>query len=380
MPPKPLRPWIWQQRSWPRFRWDDAALSRPLAAARAAQGELAGIAKLFDPSLDLAAQLEVLTIEGVATSAIEGETFDPNALRSSIARRLGLPTAGLPASNRSHDGLADVLLDASMRYDAPLTVDRLCGWQAALFPAGRSGLHPIATGALRGEAPMRIVSGPIGRERVHYVAPPRQRLEREMRAFLDWFNHPPGGLDGLLRAGLAHAWFEILHPFEDGNGRVGRALADQALAQDARRPVRLYSLSARFMSRRDDYYAALEKLSRGGLDVTPWLAWFLAQLEAAARASESTVGHVIRKARFWVRHARTELNERQRKALNRMMDAGPSGFEGGMTNRKYASLTGASPATAQRDLAGLVGRGCLAPVGSGRSARYELLIEPGGPA
>jgi Fic family protein len=380
MPRKPLTPWIWQQRTWPRFRWDAATLSRPLAAARRAQGELVGVARLFDPDLDLAAQLEVLTIEGVATSAIEGETFDPKALRSSIARRLGLPTAGLPVANRSQDGLAEVLLDAAMRYDDPLTLNRLCAWQAALFPSGRSGLHPIATGRLRSAAPMRIVSGPIGRERVHYLAPPRQRLDGELRAFLDWFNHPPDGLDGLMRAGLAHAWFEILHPFEDGNGRVGRALLDRALAQDERRPVRLYSLSARFMARRDDYYSALERLSRGGLEVTPWLAWFLEQLEVAARASEATVGHVIEKARYWLRHSGAELNERQRKALNRMLDAGPAGFAGGMTNRKYAHLTGASPATAQRDLADLVARGCLAPVGSGRSTRYELVIESGPPA
>ncbi len=377
MPSKRLTPWIWQQRSWPRFRWDAAALSRLLAAARRAQGELAGVARLFDPDLDLAARLEVLTIEGVATSAIEGETFDPKALRSSIARRLGLPTAGLPVPNRSQDGLADVLLDAATRYDEPLTIDRLCAWQAALLPEGRSGPQPIATGRFRGAAPMRIVSGAIGRERVHYLAPPRRRLDGEVRAFLDWFNHPPAGLDGLLRAGLAHAWFEVLHPFEDGNGRVGRAVLDRALAQDERRSVRLYSVSARFMVRRDDYYAALERLSRGGLEVTPWLAWFLEQLDAAVRASEATVGHVIGKARYWVRHAGTALNQRQRKALNRMLDAGPADFEGGMTNRKYAHLTGASPATAQRDLADLVARRCLVPVGGGRSARYELARESG---
>jgi Fic family protein len=376
VPPKHLNTWIWQQPEWPSFRWDDAALARPLAAARQAQGELAGVARLLDPSLDLAAQLEVLTIEGVATSAIEGEKFDPNGLRSSIARRLGLSTAGLPGPTRAQDGLADVLLDAAMHYADPLTLGRLCAWQAALFPAGRSGLQPIATGVLRGTAPMRIVSGPSGRERVHYVAPPRTRLERELHRFLAWFNDPPPALDGLLRAGLAHAWFEVLHPFEDGNGRVGRAVLDRALAQDEKRPVRLYSVSARFMARHDDYYASLERLSRGDLDVTPWLAWFVAQVEAAARASEATVGHVIRKARFWVRHADAALNERQRKALNCMLDAGPPGFEGGMNNRKYASLTRSSPATAQRDLADLVARGLLAPVGRGRSARYELVAEP----
>lgn len=373
MATKHLKPWIWERPGWPDFAWDAAALARPLAAARRAQGELAGIGRLLDPSLGLAAQLEVLTIEGVATSAIEGEKLDPKGLRSSIARRLGLSTAGLPGPTRSQDGLGEVLLDAAARWAEPLTLERICAWQAALFPTGRSGLQTIATGVLRGAAPMRIVSGPSGRERVHYVAPPRARLDRELRRFLEWFNSSPPALDGLLRAGLAHAWFEILHPFEDGNGRVGRAILDRALAQDERRAVRLYSLSARFMSERDAYYSALEKLSRGEMDATPWLAWFVEQVEAAARASEVTVGHVIRKARFWVRHAGTPLNERQRKVLNRMLDT--PGFEGGMTNRKYAGLTRSSPATAQRDLADLVARGCVTPIGSGRTARYELVVE-----
>ncbi|MFN0314847.1 MAG: Fic family protein [Burkholderiales bacterium] len=370
---RPLE-WIWQQAEWPNFTWDESALSARLAAARRAQGELTGMAKLLDPQLDLAAQLEVLTIEGLSTSAIEGETFDPNMLRSSIARHLGLPTAGLPARTRSVDGLVEVLLDASARYSEPLTLERLCAWQGALFPSGRSGLHAIRTGKLRGAAPMRIVSGPVGRERVHYEAPPHTRLSGEMRRFLKWFNAPPGGLDGLLRAALAHGWFELLHPFEDGNGRVGRAVADMALAQDEGRSVRLYSLSQTLMANRDEYYAQLELLSKDGLDVTPWLAWFTAQVEAAARASEDTFGHVLQKARFWVLHAHTTLNERQRKALNRMLDAGPGGFEGGMTNRKYASLTKSSTATAQRDLAELVAKQCLALAGGGRSARYELVI------
>ena len=195
-----------------------------------------------------------------------------------------------------------------------------------------------------------------------------------MRRFLKWFNAPPQDLDGLLRAGLAHAWFEILHPFEDGNGRVGRAVADVALAQDEGRSVRLYSLSQTLMANRDEYYAQLEHLSRGNLDVTSWLAWFTGQFEAAARRSENTIGHVLQKARFWLHHAQTPLNDRQRKALNRMLDAGPGGSERGMTNRKYASLTKSSPATAQRDLAELVAKQCLALVGGGRGARYEMVI------
>lgn len=366
------RRWIWQHPGWPNFKWDVAAISSSLSQTRRAQGELAGIARLLDTKLDLAAQLEVLTLEGLTTSAIEGEKLDPNALRSSIARRLGLPTAGPPQPSRSVEGLVEVLLDATQQHGQPLTLKRLCTWQAALFPTGRSGLREIRTGKLRGKAAMQIVSGPIGRERVHYEAPPRDRLDAEMRMLLEWFNRPPVKLDTLLRAGLAHAWFEIVHPFEDGNGRVGRALLDMALAQDERRSTRLYSMSARFMEKRDEYYNVLERTSGGALDVTPWLTWFLEQVQAATRSSESIVNAVLRKTRFWMRHSQSGLNERQLKALNRMLDSEPRGFAGGMTNKKYANITKASPATAQRDLANLVTEGCLVPIGSGRGVRYEL--------
>jgi Fic family protein len=372
MATKHLKPWIWQRPEWPEFHWDSARLAQPLAAARRAQGELNGMARLLDPNSDLYTQLEVLTSEGVATSAIEGERFDPNALRSSLARRLGLPTAGLPNPPRSIEGLVDVLLDATQKLDKPLTQRTLAGWQAALFPTGRSGLSKIRVGTLRGASPMRIVSGPIDRQRVHYEAPPRLRLERELKRFLGWFNKPPAHVDRLLRAGVAHAWFELIHPFEDGNGRVGRALLDRALAQDENRSSRLYSLSARFMAVRSEYYDALGALSRGDLDATEWLRWFLEQVVAACGESAGTVERVLQKARFWVRHAEPALSERQRKALNALLDAGPDGFVGGMTNKKYAHLTHVSPATAQRDLAELAERGILQTQGAGRSVRYEL--------
>ena len=372
MATKRLKQWIWQEPDWPRFTWDAGALSNPLAAARRAQGEVAGMAKLLDTQADLQAQLDVLTREGIATSAIEGEKFDPNSLRSSIARRLGLPTAGLPPATRSVEGLVEVLLDATRNFDEPLRLQQLHSWQAALFPTGRSGLREIRVGELRGEEPMQIVSGPIGRERVHFEAPPRKRLDKEIKTFLAWFNDTPKDLDGLLRAGLAHAWFEVVHPYEDGNGRVGRALLDRALAQDERRSTRLYSMSARFESERDAYYDALGAFSSGTLDATPWLRWFLAQVEAAAKSSEHTVNRVVGKAQFWMRHAEVALNERQKKALNVLLDAGPDGFVGGMTNKKYANLTKTSPATAQRDLAELVEKGCLVATGAGRSVRYEL--------
>jgi Fic family protein len=219
---------------------------------------------------------------------------------------------------------------------------------------------------------MRIVSGPIERPRVHYEAPPRRRLERELNGFLSWFNKPPAGLDGLARAGIAHAWFELIHPFEDGNGRVGRALLDRALAQDENRSSRLYSLSARFMAVRSEYYEALAALSRGDLDATDWLNWFLAQVAAACGESAGTVERVLQKARFWMRYTQSGFNERQRKAINTLLDAGPGGFVGGLTNKKYAHLTHTSPATAQRDLAELVERGVLKLEGAGRSVRYAL--------
>lgn len=370
---KHLKSWVWQHPEWPHFHWDGARLAQPLAAARRAQGELLGMARSLDSDSDLRAQLEVLTTEGVATSAIEGERFDPNAVRSSLARRLGLPTAGLPSPPRSVDGLVDVLIAAAQKLDEPLTRKMLADWQAALFPTGRSGLTPIRIGALRGTSPMRIVSGPIERQKIHYEAPPRRALERELQQFLDWFNQPPVGMDGILRAGLAHAWIEVIHPFEDGNGRVGRALLDRALAQDERRSTRLYSLSARFMGVRDDYYDALQALSRGNLDATAWLQWFLEQMLAACGESAGTIERALQKTQFWMRHAQSGLNARQSKVLNALLDAGPGGFVGGMTNRKYAHLTHSSPATAQRDLADLTERGVLRSLGAGRGVRYELI-------
>jgi len=229
---------------------------------------------------------------------------------------------------------------------------------------------------LRGETTMQVVSGRMGRERVHFVAPPRERLDDRVAEFLTWFNQPPTDLDGLVRAGLAHLWFVTLHPFEDGNGRLARAITDMALAQDERQPNRFFSLSAQILRDRESYYDILERSQRGGLDVTEWLAWFLAQVEAAAAAAEQTVANTLAKARFWLRHQAGNLNERQRKALNRLLDAGTGGFEGGINTRKYMSLTGTSRATAYRELADLVEQGCIAPNGKGgRSSGYDIIWE-----
>jgi len=367
--------WVWQQPDWPAWRWDLASLADALARARKAQGEALGRAKLLSPSLDAKAQSEILAAEGLGTSEIEGEKLDVQALRRSIARRLGveLEDGSRPApAGRALEGLLDVLQDATANWQQDLTLERLNAWQAALFPTGRSGLYQIRVGALRGEAPMRIVSGPHQRERVHYEAPPRRGLEQELQRFLDWFNGSSKKLDGLVRAGLAHLWFEVLHPYEDGNGRVGRAVLDMALAQDERRAMRVYSVSAQLNRVRDEYYAALEAASRGTLEVTGWLDFFFRQVEAAANASEATIGKILDKARFWMIHGGHPMNARQRKAINRMLDLGRGGFDGGMTNTKYQSLTGASAATAQRDLAELVSLGILVPAGAGRAARYEI--------
>ena len=365
--------WLWEHPDWPSFRWREPEIGPVLARARLAQGRILGAASLLDPTLSLDAAASILVEDGVQTSAIEGEHLDLNAVRSSVARHLGLPTAGLPPSSRSVDGLIEILLDATRGFDRPLTLERLFGWHAALFPTGYSGLNLIQVAQFRGDAPMRVVSGPIGRERIHFLAPPRERLPAEIARFLAWFAESSTSMDGLTRAGLAHLWFITLHPFENGNGRLARAITDLAIAQDERQPMRLFSLSAQIQRERDAYYGILERTQRGGPDITDWLVWFLTQVEAATRGAETLIARVLAKARFWLRFQAVPLHERQRKALNRLLDAGPGGFEGGINNRKYMSLTRTSRATAYRELADLVEKGCLEPTGKGgRGSAYDI--------
>lgn len=363
--------WIWQYEQWPDFQWDKAELADPLKAARHWQGRVLGLAGALAAPQSAEASVRLTTEEAVRTSAIEGEALDRAAVRSSVARRLGVPTAGLPAAPRHVDGLVEVLLDATQNHTAPVTLDRLCRWQAALFPTGQSGLTPIRVGSLRGAAPMRVVSGPVGRERVHFEAPPNDLLATELSRFLDWLESP-ADTDGLVRAGLAHLWFVTLHPFEDGNGRLARALTDLVIARDDGRDQRWFSLSAQLHRERESYYTQLETTQRGGLEVTRWLVWFLSQVRAAAEGATGLIEATVAKARFWQRFADADLNARQRKVLNRMLDAEPAGFEGGLTNRKYVSLTGTSRQTAQRELAHLVDLGCLVPSGQGRGRAYVL--------
>ena len=331
-----------------------------------------GGARLLDPSLSREAQAQILVQDGINTSAIEGERIDVDAIRSSVARHLGLPTTGLAPSPRSVDGLVEILLDATVHHAKPLTQKRLFAWQAALFPTGRSGLVAIRTGELRGKEPMRVGSGAAGRQKVHFEAPPRAGLAKGLQQFMDWFNASPPRLDGLVRAGLAHLWFVTIHPFEDGSGRLARAITDMAISQDEHRAQRLFSLSAQIMRERDAYYAALERTQRGSLDVTSWLAWFLEQVAQACDRADGTISHVLAKARFWLRHQATPINDRQRKVINVLLDAGPAGFIGGMNNRKYVGLTRVSRATAYRELADLVDKGCLAAAGGGRSVSYQI--------
>lgn len=369
--------WVWQHPNWPAFRWDGARLLHPLGVARRAQGELLAQVRALGFDLALEARGEILTEEALQTAAIEGERYDREAVRSSVGRRLGLPTAGLPTAGRNVEGLVDVLLDATSKASEPLTAERLKGWHAALFPTGYSGLHPIRTAGWR-EGPMAVVSGAVGRERVHYEAPPAERVEEEMGRFLAYWAAPSPDLDGLLRSAVAHFWFVAIHPFEDGNGRLARALSDMALAQDEGMGSRFYSVSAQIMAERDSYYRMLEQIGRGDGDLTPWLTWFLECFARAVERSQGLLARVLLKARFWHHHAQAQLNARQRKVLNRLLDAGPKGFEGGLKTGKYAGMTGVDRATAYRDIAHLVANGLLVPLGGkGRAASYDIAWELG---
>ncbi len=371
--------YIWQKKSLSNLYWDNASLMKPLGDCRFQQGSL--LAQMRELGLEVRqqARAEVLIEEALKTSEIEGERLDPKAVRSSVARRLGLPTADLPDVNNQHaDGVVEILLDATQGFDEELTVERLYGWHAALFPTGYSGLHKILVAAWRNdcEGPMRIVSGPIGREKIHYEAPPADRLDKEMNLFFRWWDNSRRDVDGLLRAAVSHLRFVAVHPFEDGNGRIARTLTDMALAQDEALATRYYSPSSQIMVDRESYYSVLERTNKGDGDLTEWILWFLDCMSRAIQSSNDLLANVMQKSRFWQRHVQVEFSERQRKVVNRLLDAGPGGFEGGMTNRKYASMTHVSRATAQRELAALVEKDVLrSNSGGGRSASYSLCRE-----
>ena len=382
MAPKTPR-YIWQQPCWPALEFDAQVVSAALGEARLAQGMVEGKAHAIglDPSGELAQG--VFADEVMATAAIEGEVLDRAAVRSSVMRRLGLGRAGPRV--RAVDGLVEVINDATQAHDAPLDHDRLWRWHSALFPGGTSGIRRIAVGQYRQhEDAMQIVSGPPGREVVHYVAPASRHVPAQMEKFLAWFSQttptpgqmqrPGPVLDGLARAAIAHLWFEAIHPFEDGNGRIGRAIADMAMAQDRRSPLRLYSLSRQLLASRSAYYDALNQAQRGACDVTAWVDWFARQFAAACAHAGGAIDLAIAKSQFWARHAGLPLNDRQRKMLQRLLDAGDGGFEGGLTAEKYMKMTGASKATATRDLAALLAAGSLWTAGQGKALKYYLAI------
>jgi Fic family protein len=367
--------YIHERSDWPRFQWDQVGLTDQLSAVRHRQGRLIGRMEGLGFRLREEAVLSTLTQDVLKSSEIEGEILDSDQVRSSIARRLGLDIGALTPADRHVEGVVEMMLDATQKYQEPLTEERLFGWHAALFPTGRSGMHRIRIGAWRDDTtgPMQVVSGPIGKERVHFHAPAADRLPKEMAEFLDWFNGPTP-TDWVLKAAEAHLWFVTIHPFDDGNGRIARAIADMALARSEQSPKRFYSMSAQIRQERNDYYEILERTQKGTLDVTPWMVWFLGCLDRAFDGAEAILAGVLRKARFWEAHAGESFNDRQRKVVNRLLD----GFEGKLTSSKWAKLAKCSQDTAGRDINDLVGRGILAkdPAG-GRSTSYSL-IEPAG--
>ena len=362
--------YIHELKEWPGFRWDEGLAAQHLAPVRHRQGRLIGRMEALGFDLRAEAVLATLTEDVLKSSEIEGEILDKDHVRSSIARRLGMDIGALASADRQIEGVVEMMLDATQKYTEPLTEERLFAWHAALFPTGRSGRTKIIVGAWHddGSGPMQVVSGPIGRERVRYEAPSAPCLEAEMSTFLKWFN-AEAVLDPVLKAALAHLWFVTIHPFDDGNGRMARAIADMALARSEQSAQRFYSMSAQIRQERNAYYDILEATQKGGLDVTGWLEWFLGCLDRAIEGAEDTLSGVLRKARFWEAIKDQPLNERQRRVINRVLD----GFEGKLSSSKWASLTKSSPDTALRDITDLVKRGILVrDAGGGRSTSYSL--------
>ena len=362
--------YIWQSPGWPNWRFDLAALAGPLAEVSRAQGLLMG--RLADVGMTLRdqASLAALTDDVVKTSEIEGEHFNVESVRSSIARRLGVDIGTLAPVDRHVEGVVEMVLDATANCQTPVTRERLFGWHAALFPTGYSGLSRIKVGGWRDDAsgPMQVVSSPIGHQRVHFEAPPADRMEAETSRFIDWLNGASNE-PLLIKAGLGHLWFVTLHPFDDGNGRIARAIGDLLLARADGSAQRFYSLSAQIQRERTAYYDILERTQKGSMDVTEWLAWFLDTLHRAVDQAQQILDAVLIKARFWQQWATTPMNERQLKLLNKLLD----GFEGKLTSSKWAAIAKCSPDTALRDINDLLARGVLRKSDAGgRSTSYVL--------
>lgn len=363
--------YIYQRADWPEFYWRQELIERQLSAVRYRQGRLVGHMQALGFQLREESVLKILTEDVTKSSEIEGEALDKEQVRSSIARRLGMDVGGLAHADRNVEGVVEMMVDATQKFTTALTAERLFGWQAALFPAGHSGMSKIVVGAWRDgkSGPMQVVSGAPGREKVHYEAPPAVRLDAEMKSFLDWFN-ADSEIDPVIKAGISHLWFVTIHPFDDGNGRIARAIADMSLARSEASPQRFYSMSAQIRDERKAYYDMLEATQKGSLDITHWLEWFLGCLDRAFDGAESTLAAVIRKADFWKTHAEARLNERQRDILNRLL----VGFDGKLTSSKWAIIEKCSPDTALRDITELIGMNILGrDTGGGRSTSYSLV-------
>jgi Fic family protein len=365
--------YIHELPDWPKFHWDPDRLASTLAAVRHRQGRLIGRMEALGFPLQQEAVLQTLTEETVKSSEIEGEQLDAAQVRSSIARRLGMDTGGVDVVDRQVEGVVEMTLDATRNYDQPLTEERLFGWHSSLFPTGRSGMRKLRVGAWRDDSggAMQVVSGPVGCERVHFEGPAAKRLGREMNAFLRWFNDGIGiaVADEVIKAGLAHLWFVTIHPFDDGNGRIARAIADLTLARSELTSQRFYSMSAQIRRERNDYYEILERTQKVTLDVTAWMEWFLGCLGRAIDGAQTTLAAVLQKGRFWQALRDVPINERQRVMLNRLLD----GFEGKLTTSKWATVAKCSSDTALRDILDLVERHILVRnQGAGRSTSYSL--------
>jgi len=368
-----IKVYIHEQNNWPNFTWDNRKVMLKLGETRNLQGKLLGKMETLGFDLQNEAVLDTLTLDVIKSSEIEGEFLEREQVRSSIARRLGLDIAGSVYSERNVEGVVEMMLDATQRYSKPLNSDRLFDWHAALFPTGRSNMYKITVADWRKD-PMQVVSGPMGKEKVHYEAPKPEFIAQEMNAFLDWLENDDE-LDLVLKAAIAHLWFVTIHPFDDGNGRITRAITDMLLARSDQSVQRFYSMSAQIRVERKEYYNILEKTQKGNLNITEWILWFLNCLTNAINATEEILSKVLYKAEFWKLHSSTILNERQQKIINKMLD----GFDGKLTSSKWGKINKCSQDTALRDIQDLIKKNILRKEASGgRSTNYELAEMPGG--
>lgn len=362
--------YLHQKKDWPNFRWENDTLLPYVSKVRDLQGRLIGRMEAMGFKLREEAVLETITEDIVKSSEIEGELLNPQEVRSSVARRLGMDISGLPNASRDVEGVVEMMLDATQKYKSPLTKDRMCGWHAALFPTGRSGMNKITVGEWRNDehGPMQVVSGPMGREKVHYTAPEAPLLEKEMNQFITWFNTDER-MEPVIKSAIAHLWFVSIHPFDDGNGRIARAIADNQLARADRTNQRFYSMSAQLMKSKKAYYAILESTQKGSMDVSQWLVWYFERLTEALLATNETLSKILIKAKFWELHKTTQFNERQVEMINKLQ----GNFVGKLHSSKWAKMTKVHRDTARRDIQDLIEKGVLSDSGEGgRSTNYIL--------